>query len=161
MQLVHEDAGIAAIAKSGGDKGSLECMRDLFGISGICNVLGAIKAAKHYRFGKGDILFTIATDSIDRYGSVLGAMNKELGRMDAAEAERRLVSIFHRQGQDYIREGTAHAKDCWDNLKYYTWVEQQGKDVAELRAQRSRDYWLAHQAKVAETDRLIRERRGF
>ena len=161
MQLVHEDAGIEAIAKAGGDRGSLERMRDLFGISGICNVLGAIKAAKHWRLGKGDILFTIATDSVDRYYSVLEAMNREQGKMDGAVAERRLDEIFHRQGADWIREGTSHARDCWANLKYYTWVEQQGKTVEELRAQRSPEYWLAHQALLPETDRMIRERRGW
>lgn len=160
MQLVHEDAGLSALARSGADRQALEAMRDLFGISGICNILGAIKAAKHYRFGKGDILFTVATDSIDRYHSVLEAMNREQGRMDGAEAERRLEAIFHHQGVDFIREGTVHARDCWANLKYYTWVEQQGKDVDELRAQRSPEYWERHQAQVAETDRMIRERRG-
>ena len=161
MQLLHEDAGIDAVASRGADRGYLDCMRDLFGISGVCNVLGAIKAAKHWRFGKGDVIFTVATDSVERYHSVLAAMDRGCGRMDAAEAARRLDAIFHRQGTDYIREGTQHARDCWANLKYYTWVEQQGKGVDELRAQRSRDYWLSEQAKVAETDRLIRQMRGW
>nr|HPQ81065.1 pyridoxal-phosphate dependent enzyme [bacterium] len=161
MQLMSEDAGIDVIADHGGDRGYLECMRGLIGISGVCNILGAIKAAKHWRLGKGDIILTIATDSLDRYHSVIDAMNLSLGRMDREEAERRLNSIFHRQGTEFIREGTQHAKDCWANLKYYTWIEQQGKDVAELRAQRSHDYWLEQQARVAETDRLIAEMRGW
>lgn len=161
MQLLSEDEGIEAISRHGGDKGYLECMRDLFGISGVCNILGAIKAAKHWRFGKGDVIFTIATDSLERYRSVIDAMNASLGRMGKDEAERRLGSIFHRQGTDYIREGTQLARDCWANLKYYTWVEQQGKEVSELRAQRSPEYWQGHQAKVAETDRMITRLRGW
>lgn len=161
MQLVHEDAGRKAIARHGAKFGELECLKDLFGISGVCNILGAIKAAKHWRFGKGDVLFTVATDSIDRYLSVLEAMDKKLGKMGEAEAERRLESIFHRQGTDFIREGTSHARDCWANLKYYTWVEQQGKSVEELRAQRSREYWTRHQEKVMETDKKIRDGRGY
>ena len=32
----------------------------LFGISGICNILGAIKTAKYYGFGNGDVIVTIA-----------------------------------------------------------------------------------------------------
>jgi cysteine synthase len=161
MQLLHENDGHAVICQYGVEASELECLKDIFGISGICNVLGAIKAAKHYRFGKGDVIFTVATDGPDRYGSVMKQMDKELGRMDAPEAEHRLLSIFHRQGIDYIREGTQHAKDCWANLKYYTWVEQQGKDVEELRAQRSPEYWMREQARIDATDKAIHARRGF
>lgn len=161
LQLVHEDAGVEALAKYGADAKFLGRMKDIFGISGICNILGAIKLAKHYGLGRGDIVFTIATDSIDRYYSVLKQMNETLGRMDMGEAEKRLVSIFHRQGTDYILEGTRHARDCWANLKYYTWIEQQGKTVDELRAQRSPEYWARHQEMTAKTDRAILERRGF
>ena len=47
----------------------------------------------------------------------------------------------------------------WHNLKYYTWVEQQGKTVEELDAQRDPEWWLAHQARVSEIDaRLIAAR---
>lgn len=161
MQLVHEDAGIKVISRRGADESYLHCMKNIFGISGICNILGAIKTAKHWRLGKGDIIFTIATDSIDRYYSVLPDMDRNLGKMDDSEAEQRLDSIFYRQGDDYVREGTQHAHDCWANLKYYTWVEQQGKSVEELRAQRSPEYWLMHQSKVAENDKMILSRRGF
>ncbi len=158
MQLIHEDAGAEVLRKNGAD---VEGMRDLFGISGICNILGAIKTAKHYKLGKGDILFTIATDSIDRYHSVMEQMNQQLGEMNKEEAEERLQSIFHRQGTDYIREGTEHAKDCWANLKYYTWIEQQGKAVEELRAQRSGEYWVEHQSLIENTNQAILERRKF
>lgn len=161
MQLLHEDMGRKVISRYGAKAGELEGLRDVFGISGICNVLGAIKAAKHWRFGKGDCLFTVATDSIDRYYSVLEDMNKKLGKMDEVESEKRLDSIFHKQGTDYIREGTQHARDCWANLKYYTWVEQQGKTVEELRSQRGAEYWLDHQSKITNVDKKIREGRGW
>lgn len=159
MQLIHEDAGLSVLEKYGVDRKRLEGMRDMIGISGVCNILGAIKTAKHYRLGKGDVLFTIATDSIDRYYSVMKNMNEELGAMDEAEAEKRLLSIFHRQGTDYILEGTEHSRDCWANLKYYTWIEQQGKEVEELRAQRSEEYWMEHQEKIENTNKAILERR--
>jgi hypothetical protein len=41
-------------------------------------------------------------------------------------------------------------------LKYYTWVEQQGKTVQELDAQRSPEWWQAHQGLVAELDAKLR-----
>ena len=161
MQLVFDKAGRKVLAKQGIDEGLLESIHDKFGISTICNILGAIKTAKFYKLGKGDIIFTVATDGTDRYYSVMDNMNRQLGKMDETEAAVRLESIFHRQDTDWIREGTHHAKDCWANLKYYTWVEQQGKTVEDLRAQRSPEYWEKQRSEVADTDRLILERRGF
>jgi hypothetical protein len=75
--------------------------------------------------------------------------------MDETEAQVRLTSIFHKQKLDWISEGTAESRNRWHNLKYYTWVEQQGKTVEELNAQRSQDYWRGQQEKIAEVDRLI------
>jgi hypothetical protein len=40
-------------------------------------------------------------------------------------------------------------------LKYYTWVEQQGKTVQELDAQLNPEWWLREQAKVTEIDKRI------
>lgn len=161
MQLIHEEAGHEVLGKAGVDAGLLECMKDIFGISSICNILGAIRTAKHYGLGRDDVLFTVATDGVDRYFSILDDMNRKFGRMDEAEAARRHEEIFLGQGTDYIREGTGHAHDCWANLKYYTWVEQQGKGVEELRSQRSPEYWHRQRSRVEEFDRIIRDRRGF
>ena len=97
---------------------------------------------------------------MDRYGSVMKQLDETYGAMDEIEAAVRTGSIFHACGTDWISEGTQHAKQCWFNLKYYTWVEQQGKTVEELDAQRDPEYWLAEQAKVEETDRRLRELRG-
>lgn len=160
MQLIHEKAGHEALVRCGVKEDLLECIKDSFGISSICNILGAIKTAKHYRLGKGDVLFTIATDGIDRYYSVLEDMKRKLGPMDEEEAARRHEEIFLRQDIDYIREGTEHARDCWANLKYYTWVEQQGKDVEELRAQRSPEYWESRQTGIENVDNLIEQGRS-
>jgi hypothetical protein len=133
---------------------------ETFGISGVCNVLGAIKTAKWYGFGKDDVIVTILTDAIDRYGSVMDQMNETYGPMDETEAAVRLVSIFHDQKLDWIEEGTRRTRNQWHNLKYYTWVEQQGKTVEELDAQRHQDYWEAQQALAAEIDQRIHEARG-
>ncbi len=44
------------------------------------------------------------------------------------------------------------------NLKYFTWVEQQGKTAAELDAQwHDPDYWTSIQALVEPIDRKIAE----
>lgn len=137
----------------------IEMMSKIFGISGVCNVLGAIKTAKFYKLTKDDVVVTICTDAIDRYGSVMNNLNKIYGKMDKTEAAMRVSSIFHNQKTDYIREGTGHARDCWHNLKYYTWVEQQGKTIEELNALKSKSFWEEKQGMVKEINKKIIEYR--
>jgi len=46
----------------------------------------------------------------------------------------------------------------WHNLKYYTWVEQQGKTYEEIQAQwYDPDYWTDIPRRVEEIDALIEE----
>jgi hypothetical protein len=78
--------------------------------------------------------------------------------MDADEARRRL-SIFRGQKRDWILEGTPDVRRRWHNQKYFTWVEQQGKTVDELRAQEDPAYWVDHQERAAGIDRRILEGR--
>ena len=79
--------------------------------------------------------------------------------MDEAEATARAVSIFLNQKTDWIKEGTHDVRRQWHNLKYYTWVEQQGKTVEELDAQLDPQWWEAHQRRVADMDEQIRSER--
>jgi hypothetical protein len=130
-------------------------MASIFGISGVCNLLGAIKTAKFYQLGRKDLVVTICTDDIGRYHSVMEWLTEKHGRMDEAEATARTAGIFHRAGIDWIQEATVHNRNRWHNLKYYTWVEQQGKKVEELDAQKDPEWWAAHQEKVGEIDKLI------
>ena len=161
LQLLTEEAGWhVMIERFGIPEDKVRQMATIFGISGVCNVLGAIKTAKYFGLGHDDVIVTICTDAIDRYHSVMEQMTRRYGVMDEAEATARLTAIFHGQKTDWIQEGTRENRARWHNLKYYTWVEQQGKTVEELNAQRDPAYWEAQQARVAEVDRMIREARG-
>jgi hypothetical protein len=161
LQLLTEEAGWRTmIDRYGVPEESVRLMAETFGISGVCNVLGAIKTAKWYGFGKGDVIVTILTDAIDRYHSVMEQMNQTYGSMDQVEAAVRLVSVFHGQKLDWIEEAIRRTRNQWHNLKYYTWVEQQGKTVEELNAQQHQDYWEAQQGRVAEIDQRILQARG-
>lgn len=153
LQLLAEEAGRAALVKRYGlDEALVEHMSQLFGISGICNVLGAIKTAKYYGFGKDDVIVTVATDGMDRYPSVMQSMAECYGALDEAKAVGRVEGVFHGQRTDWVQAGTPEARQRWHNLKYYTWVEQQGKTVQELDAQRDPAWWEGHQAMVQEID---------
>jgi len=131
----------------------------IFGISGVCNVLGAIKTAKHYRLGPRDVVATICTDAIDRYHSVMQAMAEQYGPIDTARGTAYVEAIFHGATTDWIKDGTPDMRRQWHNLKYYTWVEQQGKTVEELDAQLDPEWWLEHQALVPEMDARIKAAR--
>ncbi len=162
LQLFSDPAGREYLVKEAGVSQELaDKLATHFGISGVANILGAIKAAKFYEFGPNDNVVTIATDNFDRYPSVMAEMAKTYGSMNRERAAAYVESIFHGAKLDWIQEGDRLNRQRWFNLKYYTWVEQQGKTVAELNAQRSQDWWQGHQEKVAEFDRLLREARGF
>jgi cysteine synthase len=153
LQVLAEEAGRQTLVKRYKlDAELVEKLGTLFGISGMCNVLGAIKTAKYYKMGKGDVIVTVATDALDRYHSVMQDMADTYGKLDEAAAVGRIESIFRGMRTDWILPGTAEARERWHNLKYYTWVEQQGKTVEELDAQRDPQWWLDHQAMVPEID---------
>ncbi|MCA0453323.1 MAG: pyridoxal-phosphate dependent enzyme [Chloroflexi bacterium] len=153
LQLLAEPVGRETLIKRYGANPELvEKMGDLFGISGICHILGAIKTAKYYGFGKDDVIYTAATDSLDRYYSVIDDMAAQYGKLDEAAAVGRVEGVFHAAGTDWVLEGTKDVRERWHNLKYYTWVEQQGKSVEELDAQRDPQWWINHQQRVQEID---------
>ncbi|HEY3365351.1 MAG TPA: pyridoxal-phosphate dependent enzyme [Symbiobacteriaceae bacterium] len=160
LQLLTEPAGKERLARAGVTAVQAEKLSAIFGISGVGNVLGAIKTAKHYKFGPDDVIVTICTDAIDRYHSVMAELTETYGKMDEAEAAARLAAIFHGQKTDWIKDGTPDVRRQWHNLKYYTWVEQQGKTVAELDAQLSPNWWVEHQQLVPEIDGRISAARG-
>jgi len=156
LQLLTEDAGWRTLCdRYGIAEDRVMAMSQIFGISGVCNVLGAIKTARFYGFGPRDVIVTVCTDAIDRYGSVMQDMTARCGPMDETEAAVRMERIFHGQKLDWIQEGTLEARTRWHNLKYYTWVEQQGKTVEALDAQKDPDWWEQHQALVQGIDGRI------
>ena len=156
LQLLQE--GQATLEAEGVDAERARSWTGFFGISGVCNVLAAIRAADRYDLGPQQAVVTVATDGFDRYPSVLQRLDREQGRMDAEKARRR-VEIFRSRRTGWLVEGTPEVRRRWHNQKYFTWVEQQGKTVAELRAQEDPAWWVAHQERAHEIDRRIRERR--
>jgi cysteine synthase len=158
LQVLTDEAG-KSFLKEFLDKDTVEYLSDKFGISGVANVIGAIKMAKYYDFDENDNIFVVATDNIDRYHSVMKQLDEKFGKLDRAEAKSRTERIFFGQELSGIFEEDKWTKERWHNLKYYTWVEQQGKTVEELNEQKSQKYWEKQQAVVEETDKLLIEYR--
>ncbi len=160
LQLLTSEAGQEALARCYGIReAKVRALAAIFGISGVCNVLGAIKTAKHYQFGRRDVIFTICTDAIDRYHSVMAEMAESYGAIDDARAMVYVEAIFHGAKTDWIKDGTPEVRRQWHNLKYYTWIEQQGKSVEESDAQKDPEWWVEHQQLIPEIDSRIRASR--
>lgn len=160
LQLFADEAGLQTLVGTFGiPQATVDYLKTRLGISSICNIFGAIKAAKYYDLGPDDLVVTIATDGLDRYGSVMDAMRRDYGVVDETEAVARVRSLFHGLRTDNIWEGNWENRARWHNLKYYTWVEQQGKTVQELDAQKDQAWWIAEQQKVAEIDARLLEYR--
>ena len=127
------------------------------GISGIANVLCCIKMAKYYELTEKDVVGTVLTDSAVMYQSRIEELNQMHGAYNVNEAH--LDHCIHMLGikTDNMEELTYATRKRIHNLKYYTWVEQQGETVEDLNAlwYDTEGTWDAvhHQAK--ELDELI------
>jgi hypothetical protein len=126
------------------------------GISSICNLLAAIKTAKYFDLGEQDVIFTVFTDSTDLYQSRIEELSKERGAYEMQNAVADYAGPLAHQGVDYFKELTYPERKAIHNLKYYTWVEQQGKTAQELTEQWNPEYWRAlFEDEVAFFDQLI------
>jgi cysteine synthase A len=161
LQLLTDPVGVDFfIGELGVDPSVAQKLSEIIGISGVCNILGAIKTAKFYGMGSDDVVVTVFTDAIDRYHSVMAQITEQFGRFDISKARNRHYGIFMKAKLDYIQEGTVLNRERWLNLKYYTWVEQHGKSVEALNAQRSQSWWRDQQALVHEVDSRLMKARG-
>jgi len=106
------------------------------------------------------VIVTVCTDAIDRYHSVMEEMANVYGEIDEARASGYVEAIFHGAKTDWIKDGTPDTRRQWHNLKYFCWVEQQGKTVEELDAQKDPEWWIKHQRLIPEIDARIKAARG-
>ena len=125
------------------------------GISGIANVLCCIKMAKYYEFTSRDVVGTVLTDSAAMYQSRIGELNGEYGAYTVHEAALDHGVHMLAVKTDSMQELTYADRKRVHNLKYYTWVEQQGKTVEELNALWYEGIWDAVHAQAKELDELI------
>jgi cysteine synthase len=156
-RLFNEPAGQTYLSKCGVSD-SIVGNLDLLGFSGISNVLSAIKMAKYYELGEHDIILTILTDSMELYGSRLQEMRQEIGEYSENQAAADFARYLLGESTDNMLELTYSDRKRVHNLKYFTWVEQQGKTYSEIQAQwYDPNYWTNVQKQVPEIDALIDE----
>jgi cysteine synthase A len=154
LRLFNEDAGKNYLEKVGVKRDLVDRL-DLLGISGIGNVLGAAKMAKYYELDSRDVVMTVLTDSMEMYGSRLEEMNADFGEYTESEAAGDYHGHAMGMGIDHVQELGYWDRKRIHNLKYFTWVEQQGKTSAELDALWDPSHWEGIQRQVDTIDTLI------
>ena len=158
LRLFNKAEGKEYLKELGLDEALIERLSWL-GISGIANLLCCIKMAKYYELTENDVLLTVLTDSAVMYQSRITELDEAHGAYNAHEAA--LDHHLHLLGlkTDNLMELTYADRKRVHNLKYYTWVEQQARDVNDLNAlwYDTRGTWDAVHAQVTEMDALINE----
>lgn len=157
FRLFNEKAGHEFLMEEGVEREQVGQLH-LLGISGIANLLSAIKTARYFEMASNDVIMTIATDSSELYRSRLEELNRERGPYTRLQAARDFERCLPGTTTDNMKELSYHDKKAIHNLKYFTWVEQQQKDVADLnQLWYDRDIWPRLFNQVHRWDELIME----
>lgn len=156
IRLFNEPAGKEFLKKQGLPEIFINNL-SLMGISSVGNLIAAIKFSKYYELTSRDVILTVFADSMELYESRLEELKKRFGKYAEHDAAKDYYRSLLGIKIDHILEMSYYDRKRIHNLKYFTWIEQQGKNVNELNAQwfDYPDYWKFVQAKADEIDRLI------
>ncbi len=129
------------------------------GLSGIANVVAAIRVARHYELGADDVVMTVATDNAALYASqVTGTQQAEgSGALDDVACGEIFGEHLAALGDSRLLELTHEDRLRIFNLGYYTWVEQQGVSVADFDARKHQGFWRDLLDLLPRWDERIRE----
>jgi cysteine synthase len=154
-RLFNEPEGIKYLVEKGVSAQDIENLK-LYGISGVGNVLGAMKVAKYYEMDENSVILTVLTDSSEMYTSRLKELETQLGFCDREDSIRIYYKALMGQNIGDMKELGHYDRLAIHNLKYYTWVEQQGKTYEEINRQwYDKSYWEDIPKATAQIDKLI------
>ena len=155
IRLFNEEKGKEYLVQQGVE-GAIVSKLDVIGISGVANILGAMKLAKYFELTENDVVATVLTDSMQLYGSRLEELREKHGKYTELDAVRAFHASCLRADTSNMLELNYHDRKRIHNLKYFTWIEQQKKDLQELNAQwYDPEYWTSIQQLAPRIDELI------
>ena len=158
LAVIHE--GTKTLVDHGVDKKVAESMVDLFGVSGICNILGAIKMAKYLKLGPDDNVVTIATDSFDRYPSVIKNLHDRELEVTDHVLDRWFKDVFMGADTSYVLDTRSkEMKEMLFKEKEDDWLKF-GYKKAYLDSMKKPEFWENEYNKVFEYDKKILAMRG-
>lgn len=147
------------LAESGIDSDTAESLRNLFGVSGICNIIGSIKMAKYLKLGPGDNVVTVATDGFDRYDSVIDDLEKRYLEIEDFVLRRWKKDVFDEADEKCIYDfRSPEKKEQLFNQKEKDWLPF-GYAKEYMDSMKKQDFWDAEYAKIAHYDLKIKEMR--
>lgn len=158
LRLFNDPIGQKYLVEEVGVPADFVAKLPLLGISGIANMLCCIKMAKYYELTEHDVVATVGADSSVMYGSRIKELEEQDGAYTACKAAADYAEHLHGIRTDAMEELTYQARKRVHNLKYYTWVEQQGKTYEEINEQWYNDhYWTDMHDQAKDIDELINE----
>ena len=158
LRLFNDPEGHKYLIEKVGVPADFVAKLPLLGISGIANLLCCIKMAKYYELTEHDVVATVGTDSSDMYQSRIKELEEQYGAYGEAPAAADYAEHLHGIRPDTMQELTYADRKRVHNLKYYTWVEQQGKTYEEINKQwYDEHYWTDMHAQADQIDELINE----
>ena len=151
-------SGLRSLERQGVDP-ELGSLLTNLGYSSICNILAAIKAAKHWGLGREDVIVTVATDGSELYNSEREkVMRRDFPEgFDDSEADTVLGTHLNDINTEHILDMDAANRDRVFNLGYFTWVEQQGISIDDFERRRSQDWWNELRPLIEKWDNRISE----
>jgi hypothetical protein len=170
VALIHDDACVAGLELLERrqpalerilrlPEGSLSCFKGLFGVSGICNIAGAIRMARYLNLGPKDNVVTIATDGFDRYPSVLEDLEKRRGPCDERQISQLFEEIFRGfDAHEILDVRPAAQKQRLFGYKEEVWSKF-GYGHAYLESMKSQSFWDGEFAKIPAIDAALAKAR--
>jgi cysteine synthase len=140
-------------------EGSLRPLRGLLGVSGICNILGAIRMARFLDLGPEDNVVTIATDGFDRYPSVLEDLVQRVGALGDEQVGDRFERIFRGGRRDEILD----VRPSEEKERLFGYKEEVWKSFhysqAYLDGMKAQSFWDAEFDKIRDIDSALLQTR--
>ncbi len=159
--LFNTEVGRSYLAERGIEPALIAALDD-FGLSSICNVLAAIKVAKHWGLGPDDAVATVATDGAAMY---VTEVDKAIAKyfpngFDRKQAEQVFDSELTELSTEHLLDMSPIDRDRVFNLGYFTWVEQQGVSVQEFTIRRNQEFWRGLRPLLPAWDQMIERFNG-
>jgi len=157
--LFNSETGLSYLAERRHIEPELLSRLKLIGLSGIANLVAAIKTAKRLELGEQDAIITVATDGAALYGSERRKLLTEhypdgFDRVSAGEVfGQYLLGAVDND----VLELTHGERSRVFNLGYYTWVEQQGVPLEAFELRRTQGFWAELRRAAPAWDMLIAE----
>lgn len=157
--LFNSDAGKAYLATRDDLDPQLVAAFSEVGISGLANIVAAIKLAKRMNYGSDDVVLTVATDSARLYTTEMESAGTKFfpDGFGSVDADKVFDACLADINDNNVLELDQRERRRIFNLGYYTWVEQQGISVEDFDRRANQSFWQDIAASVPAWDGMIEE----